>query len=189
MMQIALEIIIVILAADFLSGLFHWLEDSYGSPDWPIIGPLIIRPNMRHHEAPAEFTMNSWLKSAGILLVFGGAVLAVAWACGVLTWHVALFVLIAVNANEVHKWNHMPAKQRGRIVVALQKVALLQTPQHHGKHHSGRIDSHYCVITNLVNPMLEGLRFWRTLEWLIEYSFGIAKRRDPVPSSRARQAA
>ena len=37
-MQIILDILVVILAVDFGPGLLHWLEDSYGRPDWPVTG-------------------------------------------------------------------------------------------------------------------------------------------------------
>ncbi len=40
-MQVFLDIILVILAVDFGSGLLHWLEDSYGHPHWPITGEWI----------------------------------------------------------------------------------------------------------------------------------------------------
>ena len=29
------ELIATVLVADFLSGLFHWLEDAYGNENWP----------------------------------------------------------------------------------------------------------------------------------------------------------
>ncbi len=177
-MQVFLDIILVILAVDFGSGLLHWLEDSYGYPDWPITGEWVTAPNILHHQAPSAFTENSWLRSAAVLLVIGAVIVGVAWFVGMLTWQFLLFVAIGVNANEIHKWNHLPRKKRGRLVVALQDALLLQSAKHHGKHHVGSKDTHYCVVTNVLNPMLEAVRFWRRLERAIEFLFGVSKRPD-----------
>ena len=175
-MQIFLDIILVILAADFGSGLFHWIEDSYGHPDWPLTGKWITEPDILHHHSPSVFTKHSWLRSASVLLVIGAVVLAVAWSVDLLTWHVLLFVAIGVNANEFHKWNHLPRKNRVKLVVALQEAGLLQSAKDHGKHHVGSMDTHYCVLTNFLNPVLDGVRFWHWLEWAIVHFLGVSKR-------------
>ena len=87
-----------------------------------------------------------------------------------------LFVAIGVNANEIHKWNHLPARKRPRFIAALHSLRLLQTPQHHIKHHVAGKDTHYCVITNVVNPVVDAVRFWRILEKAIAVLFGAHKR-------------
>ncbi|MCH7794737.1 MAG: hypothetical protein IH900_06330 [Proteobacteria bacterium] len=175
-MQVFLDIILVILAVDFGSGLLHWLEDSYGQPHWPITGKWITAPNILHHQAPSAFTENSWLRSATVLLIIGAVIIGVAWLVGMLTWQFLLFVAIGVNANEIHKWNHLPKKKRGRLVVALQDARLLQSAKHHGKHHVGSKDTNYCVITNVLNPVLDAVQFWHRLEWTIERLLGVSKR-------------
>ena len=186
-MHIILEIVAAVLFADFISGVMHWVEDSYGNPEWPVIGPLVIRPNILHHEEPSAFTKHSWLRSASVLLIPGAIVLAAAWACGMLTWHVMLVVALGVNANQFHKWNHMPAKQKGKFVVLLQKLFILQTPQQHGRHHAKYKDTNYCVITNFVNPVLEEVNFWRRLEGGIAVLFGVSKRPDATVSLKPRR--
>ena len=178
-MQIFLDIVLVILAVDFGSGLLHWLEDSYGYPDWPITGKWVTAPNILHHQAPGAFTRNSWLRSATVILIMGAIVITGTWLVGMLTWQVLLFVAIGVNANEIHKWNHLPRKRRGPLVVALQNAGLLQSAKHHGKHHLAAKDTHYCVVTNLLNPVLDAVRFWRGLEWAIERLLGVSKRPSP----------
>ena len=175
-MQIFLDTILVILAVEFSSGLLHWLEDSYGQPHWPITGKWITGPDILHHHAPSAFVTNSWLRSAAVLLVIGAVVVSGAWLIGMLTWQVLLFVAIGVNANEIHKWNHLPRNRRGGLVVALQDARLLQTAKHHGKHHVGSKDSHYCVITNAMNPVLDAVQFWHRLEWAVERSLGVSTR-------------
>lgn len=184
-MNILLDTVMVVLLVDFGSGLLHWLEDSYGRPEWPITGPLVTQPNILHHRSPTAFTGNSWLCSANLLLVIGSVIIAGTWAFGMLTWQVMLFVAIGVNANEIHKWAHLPAVRRFRMVRYLQKLRLLQTPEHHARHHMGSKDSHYCVITNLLNPVLDTLGFWRGFENSIEWLFGLRKRPDSSLRMRA----
>ncbi|MBC7779749.1 MAG: hypothetical protein H7125_06525 [Proteobacteria bacterium] len=57
---------------------------------------------------------------------------------------------------------------------------LLQTPREHARHHQGDKNTHYCTVTNLLNPVLEHLRFWRTLERVLAQGFGLNKRVDPT---------
>ena len=178
-MQVFLDVILVVLAVDFGSGLLHWLEDSNGNPHWPVTGKWITAPNILHHDASGAFTENSWLRSAAVLLVIGAVVIAGAWLIGALTWQVLLLVAIGVNANEIHKWNHLPRKGRSKLVIALQEVRLLQTAKHHGKHHVGSKDTHYCVVTNLLNPVLDAVQFWHGLEWIVERSL-VVSRRSPL---------
>ena len=52
LMLIPAQIIGGLLLADFISGLFHWFEDRYGNPDWPVLGHT-IRQNQQHHFTPA----------------------------------------------------------------------------------------------------------------------------------------
>ena len=175
---IPLQIALCVLVADFFSGLLHWLEDSYGRPDWPITGRLVTQPNILHHHDPAAFTRNSWLRSADVLLVIGGVIVVAALLLGSLTWQVALVLLLGIKANEIHKWNHRPRTRIPRIARLLQELSLLQTPAHHALHHCGTKDTHYCVITNHLNPVLERLRFWRRLEAGIALVFRAEKRPD-----------
>ena len=188
-MQVILEFALVILVTDFFSGLLHWIEDSYGDPDYPLTGRWITRPNNLHHINPKAFTTNSWLHSAAVLLIIAGAIVLAAWAFGILSWQLLLFVAIGINANELHKWNHLPQKKRPLIVNWLQRARILQSAKHHGKHHYGTKDSHYCVITDFVNPPLEAIRFWRGLEWLILKVFGVQKRMEPSAQERAKKSA
>jgi plasmanylethanolamine desaturase len=84
--MVILELIAAVLVADFLSGLFHWLEDAYGRENWPITGWLVTKPNILHHHDPRFFTRNSWFDSSWILLCIGAVALAFAWLVGALTW-------------------------------------------------------------------------------------------------------
>jgi ubiquitin-conjugating enzyme E2 variant len=179
LVKIAAEVVACVLLADFLSGLFHWLEDAYGQPHWPVTGRLITQPNILHHHNPTEFTRHSWLKSADVLLVLGGLILAGAAAIGRLQWQIVLVVAIGVNANEFHKWAHRPRAKNPRLVNFLHDCGVLQSPAHHARHHRDPKNSHYCVITNLLNPVLDRARFWLALERTLFWCFGLKRRHDP----------
>jgi plasmanylethanolamine desaturase len=180
LLAILFEALLVVLLADFVSGVGHWLEDSYGAPDTPWVGRSIIVPNLEHHVRPRAFLARSWWESCGDLVSAGALLIAAAWALDLLTWHVVLFAVVGSQANQIHKWAHQNPAEKGALVDRLQRLRILQTPREHGRHHQGSKDSHYCTITNLLNAPLERVRFWRRLETVLERGFGLRKRIDPV---------
>ena len=175
---IVLETVLIVALADFLAGIIHWAEDAYFTEDTPVIGALFIRPNIVHHHLPRYFTRLSWWQSSWDLVLLGGALLLAAWPLGLLGWPLGLFVAVSVNGNEVHKWSHRTRKENGRLISTLQDWRILQTPRHHGRHHSDPKNTHYCPITNLVNPLLEHVSFWFRLESIIERLTGATHRPD-----------
>jgi hypothetical protein len=168
----------VVMLADFVAGVVHWLEDAYGSPDTPVVGPLLVRPNIVHHHYPRYFTRLTWWQSSWDILLIAALLLGAAYAFGVLTWQVWLFAFISVNANQVHKWSHRTRAENGRVISFFQDIRILLTPRQHALHHSDPKNTYYCPVTNLVNPLLERLRFWPALEWFIERAIGVKHRHD-----------
>ncbi len=61
-----------------------------------------------------------------------------------------------------------------------QKIKLLQTQRHHAHHHKGQKDTHYCPVTNVLNPMLDKAGVWRGFERINEVLFGLKRRPDPT---------
>ena len=169
----------MVLLTDFMSGVGHWLEDTYGAPDRSLVGRLIIVPTLEHHIRPRAFLARSWLQSCGDLMLAGALLVAAAWALDLLTWHVVLLAALGSQANQIHKWTHQSPREKGPLVDRLQRLRILQTPREHGRHHQGGKDSHYCTISNLLNPLLERIGFWRRLEALLAAGFGLHKRNDP----------
>ena len=167
-----------VLAADFVAGFIHWLEDAYIREDTPLVGRVVARPNIVHHHYPRYMTRHTWLQSSWDLALFAVALLLVAWKFHFLTWHIWLFAVLTANANQVHKWAHRTRKENGRLISFLQDVRILQTARHHALHHTDPKNSHYCVITNITNPILDGIRFWDGLEWLLARTLGIHRRPD-----------
>ncbi|QDU83816.1 Kua-ubiquitin conjugating enzyme hybrid localization domain protein [Planctomycetes bacterium Pla163] len=170
----------VLLAADLVSGLVHWAEDTFFTESTPVIGPSVIAPNVEHHERPAAMLGKGYWDSNGQLLAIAAALVAGAAALGLLTWHVWLFALLAGNANQIHKWAHMPRRRVPAVVRGLQRIGLFQSVRHHARHHSGARNSHYCTTTDWLNPLLDRIRFWRALEWVTVPILGAPRRADLV---------
>lgn len=175
---ILLEIAAIVLLADFVAGLVHWFEDAYVREDTPVLGRLLARQNIMHHHLPRYFTRLSWWKSSWDLLCFSGILVLGAWFLRILTWRVWLFAALSTNANQIHKWSHRTRAENGRVISFLQKIRVLQTPQHHAVHHTNPKNSNYCTITNIVNPVLDGIHFWDGVEWLLAKTVGLHRRED-----------
>ena len=176
---IVIKVVLTWLAVDWISGFVHWFEDSYGRPSMPFVGDRITKPNLRHHFRPRAFVANSWYSSSKLLLFSCMAVLFVAWLIGQLSPMVVLAAVLGANANQVHKWSHRTRAENGVLIVAAQRLKLLQSPSHHRWHHVDGKDSHYCVLTDFLNPILDYCRFWRGLEAVVGVG-GLKKRNDDI---------
>jgi ubiquitin-conjugating enzyme E2 variant len=181
--HIAVEVVATVAAADLVSGTVHWIEDAYARPGVPLLGRL-AEDNLRHHARPRDFLAKSWWESSWDLMLVSAAVIAGAAALGWLTWHVVLFAVLVTNANQIHKWAHMSRSELPRAVHWLQRACVLQSARHHGRHHAGRRDSHYCVITNFVNPLLEEVGLWARLERTVERLTGVRRRDEAAEAAR-----
>ncbi|MBY0491672.1 MAG: fatty acid desaturase family protein [Gemmatimonadaceae bacterium] len=175
---IVAQIIGVWLITDFVSGVFHWWQDAYGDPFWPVIGTHITRPNILHHYAPRALLAKSWFNSSRALLVIALLIAGVAWLAGGLNWMLVLGLSLGVNMNQIHKWSHQSPRRTPRVVRWLQRAGVLQSPAQHRAHHLDTRETNYCILSNFVNPVLERLRFWSALEWMLARGFGIARRGD-----------
>jgi ubiquitin-conjugating enzyme E2 variant len=166
-------VFIVVSIADLICGLVHWFEDAYGQEQWPIIGAAIIVPNRLHHVKPRAFVLKSWWQSSRYQVVTGiGVVLVALWA-GWMCWELMLFVVVAANGNEVHKWAHRTRAENGRLISWLQAWGIVQNHRQHARHHRGLRNSHYCTITTWVNPVVDTLQIWRFLEFCIGRITGV----------------
>lgn len=167
-----------VFAAEFAAGLVHWFEDAYVREHTPLVGRFIGRPNIVHHHYPRFMTRHSWWQSSWDLTLLAVGLVIGAWWAGLLTWQMWLFALIAANANEFHKWEHRTRRENGRIISCLQDIGILQTSRHHARHHTDPKNSHFCTITNCLNPVLDRLHFWGGLEWLLAKTVGLKRQPD-----------
>ena len=167
-----------VFAAEFAAGFVHWFEDAYVRDHTPFIGRFVGRPNTIHHHFPRHMTRNTWWQSSWDLVLASAMIVVVALCLHLLTWHVWLFAILAANANEFHKWEHRSRKENGRLISFLQDIRILQTSRHHALHHTDPKNSHYCTTTNLLNPVLDTIRFWDGLEWLLAKTIRLQRQPD-----------
>jgi plasmanylethanolamine desaturase len=177
-LAILIKFLVTVSAADFVAGFIHWLEDAYVREDQPLIGKYIARPNIVHHHYPRFMTRHNWWQTSFDLVIVSAILVGVAWCFGLFTWEVCLFAILSANANEFHKWEHRTRKENGRLISFLQDIRILQTAKHHARHHTDPKNSHYCTITNWLNPVLDGMRFWDGLEWLLARTIRLERRED-----------
>ena len=173
-----IKFFVTVFAADFVAGFIHWLEDAYVREDTPLIGKYIARPNIVHHHYPRFMTRHNWWQTSFDLVLVSAILVGVASCFGLLTWEVCLFAILSANANEFHKWEHRTRKENGRLISFLQDIRILQTAKHHARHHTDPKNSHYCTITNFLNPMLDRARFWDGLEWMLARTIRLERRED-----------
>ena len=173
------------LLADFLTGLVHWWEDAYAKAEWPVLGPLVAEPNLLHPRDPRAMTRVPWRKNLDVPAVAGLLALGGLATFHALRWPIALAIVLAVFTNLVHRWAHQSAAENGRLITWMQAKGLIQSRAQHALHHRWPRKSHYCPLTNALNPVLEKLGFWRRLERAILRLTGLRRRREPKPGLAA----
>ncbi len=173
MTSIVAKIIIAIFAADLLTGIVHWWEDAYGNPNWKLLGRSVIIPNLEHHRSPRAFIKGTYWTRINTSLGLGIILIALCWVFHILNFYSVFAILLAAHGNEFHRFAHQTNKENGKFITALQNVGILQSRRHHGLHHQSPYVHHYCVVTNYLNPVLELIRFWNILEFILKYLFGI----------------
>jgi ubiquitin-conjugating enzyme E2 variant len=162
--------------ADFLTGIYHWIKDTYFSPFTPVIGKKMIWGSRMHHIRPRYV-----LEFSDWQLFMGSARWTLAWIfpllyfTGISIFMVTLFFTISLN-DVIHKYAHMQDYERPYWATFMQKIYIFQSHEEHHLHHIDPHEINYCPITPYVNHILEALDFWKKMEQLIAKCFGIKPR-------------
>ncbi|HYV46400.1 MAG TPA: fatty acid desaturase family protein [Myxococcaceae bacterium] len=176
------------IAADFISGLVHWLFDTWGSPETPVVGKTFIVPFRVHHSDPIDITRHGFVATNGHNCLATVPVLAgmlfldmhSAWNAGALAFWMTT-CLGTFGTNQFHKWAHQ--EEVGPVVAFLQKHHLVLNPRHHDTHHTRPYDQAYCITTGWMNPVLRAVRFFRVAEWAITKLTGVQPRKDDLTTA------
>ncbi|MEI8279794.1 MAG: fatty acid desaturase CarF family protein [Bacteroidota bacterium] len=173
MLTVILKSITTLATADFLTGLVHWWEDTYGNPNWKFLGKSIIEPNLIHHKKPRAFLQGNYWTRINTSFLAGLILLALCYLFHILNGYSFCCILLSIHGNEIHRLAHQSNKENGKFITALQLTGLLQSRKHHGRHHTMPYECSYCAITNYLNPLLDNIKFWNKLEWSILKLTGI----------------
>lgn len=152
--------------ADLVSGVVHWLADTYGSTKTPIFHEF-VRTFREHHTDPLAITRHDAIETNGDVFIFSspGHALLLCFASSAYS-HATVFGLMfgSYLNSQLHKWAHV-AKPPA-VVRLLQRRGLVLSPTHHAKHHSGDHTTNYCITFGWMNAVLDRTRFFRGLEWV-----------------------
>ncbi len=182
------------LAADFVSGFVHWLADTWGAVDMPVIGKALLRPFREHHIDPKAITRHDFIETNGsnCLISIPTACICLATPLGPGPWQAGrLFVATSLGAmilwvmatNQFHKWSH--TDRPPTLVGWLQRAHLILPPAHHALHHRAPFTRYYSITVGWLNWPLDRLGFYPFLERLAAAALGAVPRSDDLGASAA----
>lgn len=153
MFEIVGQVLVGWLAADFLTGAFHFFQDRYLKATWPIVGKWIGEPNELHHRDPMAFTHGSFaqrnLEAIALSLALGaGWITLFGVSAGIVSAMVA-----GCLSTQIHLWAHKP-RSAPKFVKALQQAGVFQSPAGHARHHRPPSTNSYCIVTDWLNPFI-----------------------------------
>jgi plasmanylethanolamine desaturase len=188
------------LMADFVSGFVHWMADTWGAADMPVLGKSLVRPFREHHVDPKAMTRHDYIETNGAnclvsLPVAAGVFFIPLDVPGWVTFSLFSFVTIGsmvffvMWTNQIHKWSHLDSNETPMALKVLQRLHLILPPGHHGRHHRAPYDTYYCITTGWLNWPLAKINFYRHSERVVTALFGLIPRRDDIGLKAALQMA
>lgn len=169
--------------ADFLSGLVHWLADTWGSETMPILGKRLLHPFRVHHVNPADFLRRSFVDTNGEVAAITAPLLLAALFIPLdsgVTVTLAVFMVsflgIGLMTNQIHQWAHM--RRPPLVVRLLQQAGIILKHEDHEQHHRPPYVQNYCITTGWCNRPLVACRFFPRLERCITWLTGLQPRQD-----------
>ena len=161
-MDLILTVIMVfigLLIADLMTACVHWVVDNYASRDWPFVGKHYVAYAHDHHDDPLEILRITFLQRHWFILTFAAF-------CAVTLYLLNRFNVVTTSAlifgaatNYIHCLSHRTRKENGPIINFFHHIGLLQSPKNHTHHHNNE-SSHYALLTDYLNPIIEASRIF-----------------------------
>jgi len=160
---------------DLLSGIVHWALDTYGSPETPLIGP-VIGDFREHHVLPDAILEKDFLACSanaallGVPVMIGAHITASALPVGggLLLGGAVAFTSASVLTNYIHRIAHDPDSTPTQR--KLQRWGLILKTEEHDRHHSGNYRCAYAITTGWTNGLAERFGLYERAEALIARS-------------------
>jgi ubiquitin-conjugating enzyme E2 variant len=179
------------IMADFVGGFVHWMADTWGSTNMPVLGKALIRPFREHHVDPKAMTRHDYIETNGANCMISVPVAAMTLAIplDIEGWvGPALFTVVSMGSmifwvmmtNQIHKWSHLDADQTPTLLRWAQRLHLVLPPTHHDRHHTAPFDTYYCITTGWLNWPLHKIGFFRILERMVMAVSGAIPRKDDI---------
>lgn len=183
------------IMADFISGFVHWMGDTWGSTEMPILGKALVRPFREHHVDQKAITRHDYIETNGnnCLISIPTALICVVTPLGVPGFEsLAVFFVTSLGSmifwvmmtNQFHKWAHLDEAQIPGWLRLLQRLHMVLPPEHHQVHHAAPFDTYYSITTGWLNWPLAKMNFYRHAERLVTALFGLIPRKDDIGSTR-----
>jgi len=178
------------LGADFISGFFHWLFDTWWRPETPGIGRIFVRTFREHHVDPKAITRHDFVETNGsnilagaFLTSLGFGLLGAERSAQFLSSCMLFAGLFMAMTSQIHKWAHMD--QPPAFVRLLQRSRILLSKEAHALHHEPPYVRSYCITCGWLNGTLHFFRFFQVLERLITAISGKLPRADDIGTEAA----
>lgn len=171
-------LLFALLTADFVSGLVHFLADTYCTEETPFLGPKLIAPFREHHRDPLAITRHDFVEANGdnclvtLLVLVPYDLLSAGHSAtsALVALYVGIFSFAILMTSVVHGWAHMDSPPP--LARWLMKMRLSISREHHASHHRGTFQTHYCITTGWLNGPLDRVDFYGKLTSLLA-AFGI----------------
>ena len=170
--MLAIAIPLGLVASDFVTGILHWIPDTYGSEHTPVLGPSVVKPFRLHHLYPRDICTHDLVETLGNSCILAVPALSLSlyliWTMPESQWLAPAVVFLSILAigtvltNQFHKWAHQ--ERPSAIVRWLQRARLVLGPAHHELHHTEPFNKHYCITNGWLNPVLNRVGFFRKIE-------------------------
>ncbi len=156
--MIILKIFCLYLITDFITGFFHFLLDQYGRPDSKLFKNAVVI-NLAHHANPRKITTRGYWELTKDSYRIGVVVLGFSLFFG-FYWELWFVIILGAQANIIHSLSHRKKSENNPVVIFLQKIKLFQSSAQHRLHHKNPFDTYFCIMSDILNPLLEKINFW-----------------------------